>query len=303
MPDTPNEKPSTFPKWPLYLTILFGLIVGVFYSMDSMTSATIKHKPIQVGPYTVEITVRDNPTLETPVTFPLVVTSEKQPREVKLVYYSLNKEEAYPTMVHKLPPKEKELSETDMQPAGKSGFYVAKLPPLGMAEMYYYNIKLTDENGQSFNLHEKNANIVYKRKGISIVTLIHFVLMVMVIFFLFHAIYYALMHIATNGGFTIKKAFNNVFWSTLFFFITSFPIGCWVSYNAYGNPWTGIPIVWDPNDVDNKSLGIFIYWLIIILLLKGLDKGKNKIGTKAFAWLSLLGSILTILLFITGGHR
>jgi hypothetical protein len=126
--------------------------------------------------------------------------------------------------------------------------------------------------------------------------------MYMVIFFLLHTIYYALTHIGYKE-FPIGKTIISAIWANIFFFITSFPIGCYVAYRAMGLPWTGIPEVLDPNDVDNKSLLIFVYWLIILLLINGVNQGRNKISTKLFAWLSLIGSLFTIYLFISGGHN
>ena len=305
---TETVEKKGLPRWPLYVTIFFGLLVGLIYSFGALSAATGKHKVKKVGPYEIEFSIRGEKNEGQPVRLPLLIASENKPRQVKLFYYSLNKEEAYPVLVHKIDPPKKEFNEVEMFPAGKTGYYVAKLRPLKMAERYYYYFGLIDEKGNVFTYPEKAPaddlkTITYRGEGDTIITVLHIALIALVVLFFFHAIYYTLMHLASGGNFPIRKTISNVIWANIFFFLTSFPIGCWVAYKAYGLPWTGVPIVWDPNDVDNKSLLIFVYWVAILLLIKGVTKGKNVIGRKAFAWLAFFGSLATIYLFLGGGHN
>ncbi|MBI4712189.1 MAG: hypothetical protein HY762_02620, partial [Planctomycetes bacterium] len=149
---------------------------------------------------------------------------------------------------------------------------------------------------------KETPNITYRGESVLLVTALHMALMAMIIIFMLHMIFYALMHLATSE-FPISKTIHSAFWMNLVFFITSFPIGCYIAWKAYGRPWTGIPEVMDPNDVDNKSLFIFIYWVIVLILIKGVNKGKNKIPSKVFAVLGLIGAVLTIYFFLAGGHN
>ncbi|MDI6733051.1 MAG: hypothetical protein QME51_02620 [Planctomycetota bacterium] len=294
-------------RWPLYVTIIIALIIGWLYSFGMLQSVSSRHKTITVGLYEIEISTRSELDEGKPARINLIVTSLNKPTEVKLSFYSLDRKEARPVLVHKIPPPKKDFATISMLPAGETGFYTVQLPPLKMAERYYYYINLVDEKTDTFSYPEgapdkKLLNITYRREGIRWVTVLHIIMMYMVVFFLLHTIYYALTHIAFPS-FPITKTIASVIWANIFFFITSFPIGCYVAYRAYGEPWTGIPEVLDPNDVDNKSLFIFIYWVIILLLIKGVSQGKNKITTKVFTLLSVIGALATIYLFISGGHN
>jgi hypothetical protein len=286
------------------VTLIAGFVVALLYSFGPLRAATGKHKPKDVGPYKIEFSNRGSQTEGAPSRVTLLVTSDNKPREAVLAYYSLNVEEARPTMVFKTPPMKKEFARMPMSPAGDTGFYTATLRPLAMAEQYYFYFILSDESGNSYTFPadiSKTESITYRREGDRLMIVLHITMMFMVIFFMLHVIYYSLAHIAWKE-FPIGKAIRSAFWANVFFFITSFPIGCYVAWKAYGRPWTGMPEVMDPNDVDNKSLFIFVYWVVILILIKGVGAGKNKISSKAYAWLSLVGAIATVMLFVTGGH-
>lgn len=305
----PEETTKKLPRWPLYVTLLIGLVIGFYYSFGMLMAVTSRHRAKEVGPFKMEFTNRGEQTEGMPARLTMVITSDSKPKEVKLAYYSLNAEEARPSMVFKTPPMKKEFSQTAMLPAGDTGFYTAVLPPLKMVEQYFFYFILVDDAGTS-HLYPAGADapdakiesLTFRRDGVLWVTALHIALMVMTVMFLLHILYYALMHLAASQ-FPIMKAVLSSFWANLCFFVTSFPIGCYVAYAAYGRPWTGIPEVMDPNDVDNKSLFIFIYWVVILVLIKGVNAGKNKIPSRAFAILSILGAILTIYFFLSGGHN
>ena len=296
---------NKFPKWPLYVTLIIGVVVAYFYSKGMLEIVTNRHKTKDVGQYKIEFSNRGEQTQGMPSRLTLVVTSENKPKEVKLAYYSLDREQARPAMVFKTPPMKKEFIQIPMQPAGDTGFYTVTLRPLNMAEQYYFYFILADEAGNyTFpkDMPDGEAqSITYRGEGNRLVTVLHITLMFMVIFFMLHVLYYSLAHIGWKN-FPISKAIHSATWANICFFITSFPIGCYVAWKAYGMPWTGIPEVLDPNDVDNKSLFIFIYWVVILLLIRGINFGRNKISSKVYAWLSLVGAIATVLLFVTGGH-
>jgi hypothetical protein len=92
-----------------------------------------------------------------------------------------------------------------------------------------------------------------------------------------------------------------VVWGTITFFITGFPIGIWVSSQVFGGwGWTGIPFGWDVTD--NKTLIVFLYYLIIILLTRNhlfkREGVKNVIGDRTFAKLTIIGTVFTLIVFI-----
>ncbi|MFA5793671.1 MAG: hypothetical protein WC980_01175 [Candidatus Brocadiia bacterium] len=304
-----EETTKKFPRWPLYVTLGIGLLIGFVYSFGMLMAVTSRHKTKDVGSFKMEYSNRGEFYEGKDAIINLLVTSDNKPKDVKLAYYSLNVEEARPTMVFKTPAPKKPFNLAPMYPAGNTGFYTATLVGMKMDEQYYFYIIMTDDAGAS-HIYPKGAdapdakieNITFRRESVLWVTALHIAMMVMTVLFLLHILYYGLMHLATSQ-FPIMKAVLSSFWANLFFFITSFPIGCYVAYVAYGRPWTGIPEVMDPNDVDNKSLMIFVYWVVILILIKGVGSGKNKISSKAFAVLSILGSILTIYFFLSGGHN
>jgi hypothetical protein len=61
-----------------------------------------------------------------------------------------------------------------------------------------------------------------------------------------------------------------------------------------------VPIGWDITD--NKTLVILLYWLIMLFLMKGTifekDERLNLLKPKSLATFTLLGVILTILLYL-----
>ena len=109
-------------------------------------------------------------------------------------------------------------------------------------------------------------------------------------------------------------------------FIGGFPLGFILAYQVNGTPWTGIPFGWDITD--NKTLVIFLYWLISLFLIRGtimtwFSKGRGKfcplrwlvaiihpsslseqktrhdtISLKKFAKLSIIGAIITVALYL-----
>ncbi len=301
---------SKFPKWPLYVTVGVGLIIALYYSFGMLMAVTSKHRAKEAGPYKVEFSERGERMLGVPCRLNLQVVSEAKPKAVNLAYYTLNREEAGPAMIYHKIPMTKTFESKPMVQAGNSGLYSVILPPLTeMAAQYFYYFILTDESGQAYDFkpagdakNPEPGNVTYRGEGTHWVTVLHIALMILVVFFMLHVIYSSLAHIA-RSDYPISKAVHAGWWANIFFFLTSFPIGLYVSGVAYGRPWTGVPQVWAWNDADNKSLAIFVYWVVILFLIWGVSSGKNKIGTKSYAWMSLLGAIATVYLFLSGGHN
>ncbi|HLD35573.1 MAG TPA: hypothetical protein VJC37_02540 [Planctomycetota bacterium] len=310
---TASAECSTSPKsgrWPLYVTVAIGLIIALYYSFGMLMAVTSKHRAKEAGPYQVEFSERGERMLGVPCRLMLQVVSDAKPKSVSLAYYTLNRDEAGPAMIYHKTPIIKTFESKPMVQAGNSGLYSVILPPLmEKAAQYFYYFVLADESGKAYDFKpagDKNnpgpGNVTYRGEGTHWVTVLHIALMILVVFFMLHVIYYSLAHVA-RSTYPISRAVRAGWWANIFFFITSYPIGLYVSGVAYGRPWTGVPEVWAWNDADNKSLAISVYWLIILFLIWGVSKGKNKIGTKAYAWLSLIGAIATVYLFLSGGHN
>jgi len=86
---------------------------------------------------------------------------------------------------------------------------------------------------------------------------------------------------------------KHIFWTTLIVFLGTFPIGIWLEYQVYATYWTGIPLGRDKTD--SKGLVVFLYWFILLILMKG----SAFVSRPTRNWLSPLGArIMTILGFV-----
>lgn len=101
-------------------------------------------------------------------------------------------------------------------------------------------------------------------------------------------------------GQRFERISQSVAWGTLLIFIGGFPLGMAMGYAVFGKPWTGLPIGGDVTDT--KTLIVFIYWMVAVLLLKGTifqgGRGKDWVNHKTFAGLTILGTILTALIYL-----
>ena len=308
--DAECSTPKKSAKWPLYLTVAVGLIIALYYSFGMLMAVTSKHRAKEAGPYQIEFSERGERMLGVPCRLMIQVVSETKPQSVNLAYYTLSRDEAGPAMIYHKTPMTKTFESKPMAQAGNSGLYSVVLPPLTeMAAQYFYYFVLADETGKTYDFkpsgdktNPEPGDVTYRGQGTHWVTVLHIAMMILVVFFMLHVIYYSLAHMA-RGTSPISRAVRAGWWANIFFFLTSFPIGLYVSGVAYGRPWTGVPQVWAWNDADNKSLAIFAYWVVILFLIWGVSKGKNKISPKLYAWLSLFGAIATVYLFLSGGHN
>ncbi|MBI2878041.1 MAG: hypothetical protein HYY20_14285 [Candidatus Tectomicrobia bacterium] len=102
-----------------------------------------------------------------------------------------------------------------------------------------------------------------------------------------------------KGG-RFERISRSVAWGTLLIFIGGFPMGMAMGYAVFGQPWTGLPIGGDVTDT--KTLIVFIYWLVAVLLLKGTifqgSPGKDWVSRKTFARLTIVGTVLTALIYL-----
>jgi hypothetical protein len=89
-------------------------------------------------------------------------------------------------------------------------------------------------------------------------------------------------------------------WATVILFLGTFPLGMWLEYQVYGTYWTGIPFGRDRTD--SKTLIIFLYWLIMLYLLKGSALSRNPrgdiVGPAAARWVAIIGVLLSLALYL-----
>jgi hypothetical protein len=118
-------------------------------------------------------------------------------------------------------------------------------------------------------------------------------------FFAFLSLFGAVQLLKNKGG--VDAVAKKVAWTTLFVFIGGFPLGILVTRRALGGlGWGGFPL---GNDMtDTKTLVIFLFWLILLILGKGSvfqkNAEKNLVKPATYGKLALVGFILLLGLYL-----
>jgi hypothetical protein len=222
-------------------------------------------------------------------------------------------------------------SEAKMEGTGNFNEFEARIPGQDPGTTISYYIAVVDKESQTTQLpkyapHDQFTFRVILGKGEATVSLLaaHVIFILGAIIFVLAAAYYSLKYL--SKGYGINKVIQTAGIATGMIFIGGFPLGWIIAYQVYGTPWTGIPFGWDITD--NKTLVIFIYWVIILFMVKGttmnlFSKGKGKycpyrwllslsgkfnfsqnnkrsdrLGYKRFAKLTIIGAVLTIALYL-----
>ena len=118
-------------------------------------------------------------------------------------------------------------------------------------------------------------------------------------FFSFLALFGALGLLKNQGE--VNTVARKVGWTTLFIFLGGFPLGIMVARAAVGGSgWGGFPL---GNDItDNKTLLIFLFWLLLVILGKGSifqkNPERNLVKPETYGKLTLVGFILLLGLYL-----
>lgn len=185
--------------------------------------------------------------------------------------------------------------ETDTLTQTPEGL-ITILPVLPKGKEWFYHIDVF-RNGEKEAVFPPQGDQFIKFKG-------HVPPYVIVphIFFMFATVFFALMTVftafsATKGTGEIKKSVRYLLWTVVFVFIGGFPLGFWVAYMAFGQGWGGIPIGWDITD--NKTVIIFLFWLVtFILARKGLKGKEMAVSNGVYLALTLISLVVTLALFM-----
>lgn len=93
---------------------------------------------------------------------------------------------------------------------------------------------------------------------------------------------------------------KQVLWATIILFLGTFPIGIWLEYQVYATYWTGIPLGRDLTD--SKALIVFIYWLFLLIVLKGsalaANPNRDLVKPAAARYLTIIGVLLSMALYL-----
>jgi hypothetical protein len=218
-----------------------------------------------------------------------------------------------------------------LTPSGEPNEYTGTIPGQQTGTKVYYYISVTDKNNHisqepKYAPYDVNDFTIISSKGEANTGLLitHVIFIVGAIFFVIAAGLYAFRYLQKNIGFNKTIQYAGI--STGMIFIGGFPLGFIIAYQVFGTPWTGIPFGWDITD--NKTLVIFLYWVISLFLVRGtimtqFSKGRGKrclfrwlinltnksalkpdkkrhdnISHQMFAKLVIIGVILTIALYL-----
>jgi len=174
--------------------------------------------------------------------------------------------------------------------------FSATLPVLDKGNRWYYHIKAY-QSEKEIAKFPPGADQFIKFKG-------HVPLYVLIphIFCMFAIIFFGLLTVfssisAALGKQDITQSVRYLLWTVIFAFIGGFPLGYLVAYLAFGQGWSGIPIGWDITD--NKTVILFLFWLVIFILARrGLKGERMAISKKAYMSLALASLIVTFIAFV-----
>jgi|GEM_PF-953020 len=183
--------------------------------------------------------------------------------------------------------------------ADNSEWYAAtlKFPEKGIAIYYYFVIRDLAGNEVTLPANAKpeftSARDYFKIRSEGQVSRVglyfHVLLMLIAILLFIHVLYDALYIL--NGGSRAQRIYRTTLYAQICFFITGFPLGWMIEKQVLGNYWEGIPFGWDITD--SKTLFIFLYWMIPLILY-----WSKKIGEKGFARWAVGGVIFTVAMFM-----
>lgn len=197
-----------------------------------------------------------------------------------------------------------------MSTTSRGTFYVHQFLSLEKNHKYYFLIEITDNQNniitlpETFDQNKVPYHVSYKQDPNTFGLMIHILLMLVALFFLLHGFYYAFNYLWNKVDWSVQKSISSIAWGLLCYGVSAFPLGIWIEYEKYGTYWTGFPLGWDMTD--SKTLFNFVYWFIIIILVKGSvfskDPSKNLVSYRTYAWLTILGGILTMVVRFAIGH-
>jgi len=196
------------------------------------------------------------------------------------------------------------LSWAPMTRVATSDTFTGAVPHQEKGQRAYYYLQVETPQGQVVALPDATMPgskwILLKFKGVvnPFVTIGHVLCMFAAVFILLVAFFYAFDIL--RGKRPVHQALPPILWALLFLFIGGFPLGWVMAAQTFGTPWSGFPLGWDITD--NKTLLAFCYWFVLLILvyrsLFTKDSSQDLIPPKAFAWLVILGTLLTLWIYL-----
>jgi len=275
-------------KWKLGIAfvvvfLLFALSKGSTHRRQAMVVEKLGARIVHV---TTSEWIGDG---DAPVKAIITTTSPLYPGSVKL-YYKIG--------------KKGNLSWAPMERVVARDTFSGFVPHQEKGQRAYYYLQVETPQGHVVTLPDAQApgskSFLLKFKGVvhPFVTIGHVLCMFTAVFILLVAFFYSFDIL--GGRRPVHQALKPILWALLFLFIGGFPLGWIMAAQTFGTPWSGFPFGWDITD--NKTLLAFGYWFVLLILvyrsLFQKDSTRDLIQPKAFAWLTILGTLLTLWIYL-----
>jgi len=186
-----------------------------------------------------------------------------------------------------------------LKPVPGTAWWATTLPGRDKGSRTYYFLTAEDAGGRrvvlpkgagetwthEYDFFKLRAEGKASRWGL----IVHIYLMLAAILLFIHALYYALC--VLDGADRVRAMVISVYAAVAAFFVTGFPIGWMIEKQVLGNYWEGIPFGRDITD--SKTLFIFLFWLIPVIL-----RLRRRVSDRGFAVWVVAGSLFTIVMFL-----
>jgi len=189
------------------------------------------------------------------------------------------------------------------EPEGGSGRYQALIPDMPKGTIVFYYVTVRDSAGNKVTLPaemaagEKPRAMRFKGEISEPLLAAHVGFMFLGLFLILLSMISAVAHLAR--GKATKPMFLSTVLATAAIFVGGFPLGWAVSYVRLGKPWEGIPLGWDITD--SKTLIIFVFYLIVVLLKRNAlfgRSGRDAVSDRTFAVLALIAGITASVIYL-----
>lgn len=297
-----STRKSGTSKMPGYITVVLISVIFTFALIGF--SARGKPKMASNGPLQIIYSYRGETDIPDPYRIALTAFAPKigVPENGVRVYYITP--EDYVQKKDNL--QKSDFTETVLSKTIEANYFVTTLPPRAKNQKYYFFVEAVDKSGNILVLPEDPINrkefltVAFKIDPTLWILAVHIALMLAALFFIIHVFYYVFNYLWNKQEWNIPKTFNAILWGMIMFGISGFPLGMFIAYQKWGVAWGGVPFGWDITD--NKTLIVFVYWMLLLVLAKKILFKKGATGYQTFAWLSILGILLTIAIFVVIPH-
>jgi hypothetical protein len=210
-----------------------------------------------------------------------------------------------------------------------TGTWFAVLPPLkDKGSRWFYNISIETSQGRTveiwkhMNWFERwfsgfkkdrqqfwvtyEGNVVREATGGRILLVLHVVLTMGAILFLFHTLYYALRIIQKPTDFYMLKGYKSAMSAILSFLTGTIVIGIPITAYTFGVGFAPWPVrgLFDLGDVtDTKSTLLVIWWIVLLIsyfrVFRAASRGKgdSRMETRFACW-TVVAILVTVFVFL-----